>query len=91
MRDGMTLDDYLAVSATVVFDIHHFACDFCPLEETYSRKQCRMTGEYLIDGKGRGAFCPLEASLTPEQRDQIAKANYDYLENSNTKNGGKNR
>ena len=85
MNDGMSVDDYLVIPVNLVFEVSHFACDFCPLEETYSRKQCRKTGEYLIDGRGRGAFCPLEAALTPEQKDQIARANSIF------NNGGKNK
>lgn len=34
-------------------------CDICPAMETYSRKQCRLTGEYLSDTRGRGYQCPL--------------------------------
>lgn len=35
-------------------------CDLCPLLETYSRKQCRQTGEYIIDSKLTGLWCPLK-------------------------------
>ena len=34
-------------------------CDICPAMETYARKQCRLTGEYLGDTRGRGYLCPL--------------------------------
>lgn len=34
-------------------------CKGCPCLETYARKQCRLTGEYLADGYLRGGFCPL--------------------------------
>lgn len=34
-------------------------CDYCPLLETYARKQCRLTGEYLVNTKSRGFWCPL--------------------------------
>jgi hypothetical protein len=27
--------------------------------ETYARNQCRRTGEYLVDTRGRGYYCPL--------------------------------
>lgn len=36
------------------------ACNLCPLLETYSRNQCRRTGEYLLDTRIIGAHCPLE-------------------------------
>ena len=38
----------------------HMACNLCPLLETYSRNQCRRTGEYLMDTRIIGAHCPLE-------------------------------
>ena len=50
------------VSATAVF---HFPesegvqCKLCPCLETYARKQCRLTAEYLADGYLRGGLCPL--------------------------------
>lgn len=34
-------------------------CAFCPLLETYARKQCRMTGEYLADDRTIGYTCPI--------------------------------
>ena len=34
-------------------------CDRCPLLETYARKQCRVTGEYLSDTRFCGYLCPL--------------------------------
>ncbi len=35
-------------------------CDLCPCLETYARRQCRLTGEYLAKGYLIGAWCPLE-------------------------------
>ena len=48
--------------ATVIinFPEGHICCDLCPLMETYSRKQCRRTGEYLLDTRTIGFECPLE-------------------------------
>ena len=34
-------------------------CARCPLLETYSRKQCRRTGEYILDDRTVGYWCPL--------------------------------
>lgn len=34
-------------------------CSRCPLLETYARKQCRRTGEYIVDDRVTGMFCPL--------------------------------
>lgn len=38
-------------------------CARCPLMETYSRKQCRKTGEYITDDRTVGGWCPL---INPE-------------------------
>lgn len=38
----------------------HICCAYCPFYETYSRKQCRLTGEYLLNEYGRGYYCRLE-------------------------------
>lgn len=48
--------------ATVIinFPEGYICCDLCPLMETYSRKQCRRTGEYLLDTRTIGFECPLE-------------------------------
>lgn len=50
---------------TATVDIHfpegHVCCATCPMLETYSRNQCRRTGEYLIDTKTTTGFmCPLK-------------------------------
>lgn len=50
---------YTKATVTLNFPGYEVKCSLCPLEETYSRKQCRMTGEYLADGYLRGGFCPL--------------------------------
>ena len=34
-------------------------CARCPLLETYARKQCRRTGEYIMDDRVTGYWCPL--------------------------------
>ena len=34
-------------------------CDHCPVLETYARKQCRATGEYLRSNSLTGIWCPL--------------------------------
>jgi hypothetical protein len=57
-------------SATI--DIHfpegHVCCDLCPLLETYARKQCRRTGEYLLDTRVTvGWQCPLNFGNREEE------------------------
>lgn len=51
--------EYAEATATIYFPENRICCDLCPLMETYARKQCRMTGEYLADTRGRGYWCPL--------------------------------
>lgn len=52
---------YHETIATIYFPEGHKCCDLCPLMETYARKQCRMTGEYLLETRNNivGYHCPL--------------------------------
>lgn len=45
---------------SLYFPDGHIECSLCPLLETYSRRQCRRTGEYLLSNQIRGMYCPLE-------------------------------
>lgn len=59
MTSGTT--DYLKATVDIYFEPDHFACAYCPLLETYSRNQCRRTGEYIIDTRYTvGRYCPLK-------------------------------
>ena len=51
--------DYELTIARIPFWDGPVRCDICPCMETYARKQCRLTGEYLGDTKRRGYLCPL--------------------------------
>lgn len=51
---------YVKATVDINFPEGHVSCSVCPLLETYSRLQCRRTGEYLLDSKGTGFYCPLE-------------------------------
>lgn len=52
---------YTKATIDINFPEDHVCCDLCPLLETYARKQCRRTGEYLIDTKYTTGFnCPLK-------------------------------
>lgn len=53
------VESYTAASVSIFFEPGHECCDYCPLLETYARKQCRKTGEYIVDSRGRGRWCPL--------------------------------
>lgn len=51
---------YTRAVVEIGFPEGRVSCDFCPLMETYSRKQCRRTGEYLADTRTAvGYYCPL--------------------------------
>lgn len=53
--------DYTKASVDIYFEPEHIACQYCPLLETYSRNQCRRTGEYIIDTRFTvGRYCPLK-------------------------------
>jgi len=54
---GVTHYTWLAVE--IPFPNGEVRCDHCPLLETYARKQCRRTGEYLADTRMVGGMCPL--------------------------------
>lgn len=45
--------------ATFFFPGETVCCARCPACETYSRKQCRLTGIYIMDDRTVDAFCPL--------------------------------
>ena len=56
--NGVT--EYKKLSVDIFFEPEHIACQFCPLLETYSRNQCRRTGEYILDTRVTvGRYCPL--------------------------------
>lgn len=60
-------DKYAHAAVSIYFEPEHVACAYCPLLETYSRNQCRMTGEYIIDTKYTvGWKCPLDITLEEE-------------------------
>lgn len=57
MKNGCT--KYITATALIHFPDGKVCCDLCPLMETYARKQCRATGEYLVDSRTTGGWCPL--------------------------------
>ena len=57
IKSGVTEYDKAVVE--IYFPKGQACCAVCPLMETYARKQCRRTGEYLIDDKSIGGKCPL--------------------------------
>ena len=56
--EGVT--EYTEAAGSIFFEKEHVACAYCPLLETYSRNQCRRTGEYIIGTRFTvGHNCPL--------------------------------
>lgn len=52
---------YITAAAKIHFpESEGIQCKLCPCLETYARKQCRLTGEYLADGYLIGGMCPLD-------------------------------
>lgn len=56
-KNGCT--EYAFTAVKIAFWDGEPRCDICPLMETYARKQCRITGEYLVDTRVCGHCCPL--------------------------------
>lgn len=55
------MTEYTKATVEIFFEPEHVACRYCPLLETYSRDQCRRTGEYIVDPRFTvGRFCPLK-------------------------------
>lgn len=60
---------YISSTATIYFpESEGVQCKLCPCLETYARKQCRLTGEYLADGYLIGGMCPLNITNKEENR-----------------------
>lgn len=64
-KNGCT--EYKAMQVTLFFYDGVVCCERCPLLETYSRKQCRRTGELLADTRTVGYECPL-VEVNQEER-----------------------
>lgn len=58
-KDG-GVSSYVRATVDIFFPGGDVCCEFCPLMETYARKQCRRTGEYLLNTRARGIWCPLQ-------------------------------
>lgn len=51
---------YQKAVVDIYFPDGHVCCNLCPMLETYARKQCRRTGEYILDSRAVGLNCPLQ-------------------------------
>ena len=58
MMNGVT--EYERTTVEIFFEKDQVCCAYCPLLETYARKQCRRTGEYIVNDRGTGRWCPLQ-------------------------------
>ena len=58
---------YTKATVEIGFPENAVCCMYCPLLETYARKQCRRTGEYIADDRSIGYECPL---VIEEQNEQ---------------------
>lgn len=63
---------YTSATVAVHFPEDQVRCAYCPLLETYARKQCRMTGEYIADDRTIGYNCPLQ--FEEEENEDISDA-----------------
>lgn len=63
-KNGCT--KYSLAVAKLAFWDGPIRCEVCPCLETYARKQCRLTGEYLVDTRVKGYTCPL-IEVEPEE------------------------
>lgn len=52
--------NYIGAKIDIYFPENNVCCDLCPILETYARKQCRRTGEYIYDSRTTGYYCPLQ-------------------------------
>lgn len=50
---------YQKRTVEIAFTGETVCCARCPILETYARKQCRKTGEYILDDRTVGGWCPL--------------------------------
>lgn len=56
--------EYTHATVDIYFENDHVACAYCPLLETYARAMCRKTGEYIVDTRFTGRWCPLHIEET---------------------------
>jgi hypothetical protein len=54
---------YTKAKAEIFFPENRVCGASCPLLETYARKQCRRTGEYIADDRTIGYCCPLQFEM----------------------------
>lgn len=60
MKVENAVNYYTRAEVEIFFPKEHVCCNLCPLLDTYARKQCRRTGEYILDSRYTGMRCPLK-------------------------------
>ena len=73
MADKSNCLTYTKRTVEIGFAGEEVCCARCPLLETYARKQCRKTGEYILDDRGVGGWCPLVDPESGEVQGQFYK------------------
>ena len=58
MATKKAVPEYFQADLKIYFQAEHIACQYCPALETYARKQCRMTGCYIVDDSVVHFRCP---------------------------------
>ena len=71
-QPGAGVKSYLAAKVDIYFPEGIARCSTCPFLETYARKQCRRTGEYIVDDRFTGMYCPLDLQLPVPDEDDDA-------------------
>lgn len=66
--EGVT--HYIKATAEIYFPDGHVCCALCPMLETYARNQCRRSGEYLLDTRITGFYCPLKFENMEENKNE---------------------
>lgn len=61
---------YSKATVDIYFPDGHVCCALCPMLETYARNQCRRTGEYLLDTRATGFYCPLKIEAEEEHKNE---------------------
>lgn len=75
-----SVDKYWIANTVITF-VDDPCCNRCPMFETYARKQCRMTGEYIDDGHQCGWLCPLDIEDKKTNIGEVMRHEQDDLRN----------
>ena len=54
-----SVEYYTVGTVEIGFPEDNVRCALCPCLQTYSRNQCNLTGEYIVDTRGIGYHCPM--------------------------------